>query len=317
MEQRPDDDLPYDPPAWLQAHFEAISSALPDYDVDSDATEYAQHFARATAELGAAYFDLYTHDPAGAVVRLPEYLARFRGINQDPRFQAGILNPIVPEQFGLIANIATLRYGESGPDQQRNTLKAIGGALITHNTLKIPFYTAELRDPSFVRDLCAHWDIYQPHIRNYTSMAEHADWPTIQAAMANHRVNPLMLALAVPLPSTPPETRAQFRQEYETVADQAVDVAAAIVLSRGASDEVSRDIVGPDRFPMSWEESIYHNLDHYAEEYRPLILAKIAAGAGAAAHVTELAHPRLIEKLQSADFSFDADGALHRIPRAS
>jgi len=315
MEQRPDDDTPYDPPAWLQEHFELIREALPHYDFGKDFPAYQQHIARATAELSAEYFSLYMRSPDEAISQVPDYLERFCDINRDPRFEAGVLNPIVPEQFGLIANIATLQYAESPAERRSTTLHIIGDSLVKQNTLQIPYYTAELRNPAFVRDLCAHWDIYLPNTRNYASMLQHADWPIIESAMANHRTNPLTLALAVPLPTTPPETRARFRQQYEKIADQGVNVLAAALLSRGASDEVSRDILGHERFPMTWEDSIYRSLDRYAEEYPALILTKIASGAGASTHVTKLAHPRLIEKLQSVTFSFDEYGILRRVPR--
>jgi hypothetical protein len=98
-------DMPYEAPAWLRAQIVRVA-AMPGYSFEGDMVAKGAEWQMQTDRLVAEYFADYLSDPSATIANLTQFSKRFTPINDN----ANILTPVVPDQFGALANIASLRY---------------------------------------------------------------------------------------------------------------------------------------------------------------------------------------------------------------
>ena len=297
-------------PAWLSQSYEALRQLgfTPVADSDTPGDKYAQQ----TEAIGLDYLKLYLTEPDQALEEIGDYLSRFKDINRS----AGILSRVTPDQFGMIANIASLHYTTIDRSRQIALHSKLHDYLKGRNSASIPGLTAQIRKPELLRDLVAHWDVINwPTTGSYARfLKDNIDWEAIQQNIELAENNPVMFALTVPLGSTDQGIRQKFRTAYPELSHQGVDIIAAGLFNQGAHDEIlSAKPHNSDGFYKGWEDSIDEALASYGIEYRPEILRAITqAGWNVFPEVEGITFKELMEKITHTTFSLNEEGKLVR-----
>ncbi|MBI4098076.1 MAG: hypothetical protein HY426_03475 [Candidatus Levybacteria bacterium] len=304
-------------PAWLtQDHdFLRRNGFVPVTDSDSSGDQYASQ----TEAVGLEYLRLFLTDPDHALESIGDYFGRFKDINRS----VGILSRLTPEQFGMIANIASLHYTTFDRDRLITLHSKLHDYLKGRNSASIPGLTAQIRKPELLRDLVAHWDVINwPSTGGYTRFLKgNTDWENVQQEIELRENNPVLFALTMPLDSTDPVAREHFRASYPELSHQGVDIIAAGLFNKGAHDEILRAEKGPSpdtaewyrAHYKGWEDSIYESLLRYGAEYHPAILRAITeAGWNVFPEVEGITFQSLMEKITLTSFSLSEDGKLVR-----
>lgn len=302
------------PPAWLGQDYDVLRGLgyTPVTDSNNLGDEYAEH----TEAVGFEYLRLFLTEPDQALEGIGNYLNRFGNINRS----AGILSRITSEQFGMIANIASLHYTTFDRGRLLVLHRQIREYLSGRHSSSIPGLTAQLRKPELIRDLVAHWSaINWPLTRSYARFLEgNTDWEGVQQQLELRKNNPVMFTLTVPLDSTDPRIRQRFRIMHPELAQQGIDIIAAHLFNSGAHDEILRAWGLPDTTEWyrahyrCWEESIYDQLTCYGAEYHFDILRAITEARWNIFPEADLAFPKLMKKITHTSFSLSEDSKLVR-----
>jgi hypothetical protein len=302
------EDMPYQPPEWLIDAVGHVSSLGAGYSLEGDMEAKATDWAVENDRVVGEYFTKFLENPAAARQDMESYLGRFAAINRE----ANILNRILPEQFGKIANIATMGYGEMDKDGRQETASVVWHFLTQKNSAKIPYYVGLLREPALMRDLALHWSAlnWSASYQHECFMADN-DWPAVQEQLKVPGENPLLFSLAAPLKSTPQEVRQSFETEYPELAGHGLDIIAAHMFNAGAHDEIlSREM--PKHYTR-WEAAIDKRLQNYADEYRQPLLERIASTDWRDALLDpRFSFDKLYNKMLTTRFELNADGGLVR-----
>lgn len=298
---------PYPEPDWLQTHLGVINGSGYQVNIGENA---GSTWAQETDEVGTEFFGLVLEDVDQAITQIPDYLTRFREINDR---NLSLLNPILPVQFGLIINTASLQYSQFSLERQDSLLRVVHTSLHSHRSDKIGTFVSRLRNPELVQDLVANWSaVNWPYLNDYQVFLKEATWKGVVTNLAYPENNPLMIALAIPYRWTPEELRTKFRETYPEISQKAI----AIHASRLRCDGTHKEILGessflPERPAMTWEEAISYYLEDYGPEYHTELLKSIAEDKQPRTREW-LTFDELAEKLGSTLFAF-TEGRLARI----
>lgn len=307
------EEYPYPIPDWLQGHLQAITGLE---GFEGNATEVAafgEHFARGTDLVAAAYFSLFMADPDEAIEQMGTYFSKFKDINNDPHYSIGLLTRMTPEQFGLIANIASLHYDSADEAERIRILNGLDGFLRTKSSMNLPGFVSTLRNPQLMGDLIFHWSstYWDSQINSpLDHFLRTADVAAVEQQLQHPANNPLLFALAAPLKTTAPAAREYFRNAYPLLAEQGLDVIAAALLCQGAQEDVLHDH-DPSFHKLTWESSIDAELKAYSEGYRLPLLERMISGDFKILD-EEMSFPQLVQKLTNTAFSLDEAGRLVR-----
>ena len=302
------EDMPYEMPEWLRAVTDA-TNALPGMEIDA-AEGGGETMMQRTAEISSGYFSLYLEQGAEAALdSFQDYLGRFAEGNR----QAGILTPVMAEQFGLLANIASLRYDEADRDQRQAIIAKIEDYLSKRSGGSVSAFTAQLRNPLMLRDLVLHDAATNlpsaPY--GYRRFLRDAEWPEVTASIEDPSNNPIVFGIFGLLDSTAPDTRSKLRDVYPELVEQSLNITAARLFCEGAHEEILMDQM-PEMY-NTWEETIQKVLLDYAEEFRPLILQRLAETDWASLLLDpEFSFDELYQKLATTRFLLTEDGRLER-----
>lgn len=300
-------------PEWLSRGYETLRKI--GFTPVTDSDDPGKSYARQTEAIGLNYLKLYLTEPDQAVGSFGDYLEKFEDINRN----AGILSRVTPDQFGMLTNIASLHYTTVDRDRQITLHRQLNEYLSGRNIASIPGLTAQIRKPELLRDLVAHWEVINwPSIGSYKRFLEgNTDWVDIQRNIEDSENNPVLFALAVPLDSTDPTVRQQFRDAHPELSQQGIDIIAAGLFNKGAHDEILSE--EPDStgwyksYYKGWEESIYDALGGYGTEVRPEILRAITeTGWNVYPEVEGISFQTLMDKITHTSFSLDEEGKLVR-----
>lgn len=302
-------------PAWLTDDYDALRRRGYTPLVDSDNS--GDQYAKETDAVGLEYLKLYLDNPDQALESIGDYLKRFGDINES----AGILSKTTGEQFGMIVNIASLRYTTFDNDRTLALHRQLNKYLSNRNCANIPGLTAKLRKPELLRDLVAHWSVlHWPSSGSYSRfLQDNTDWENIQKNIDEPENSPVMFALTIPLALTDSLVRQQFRNDYSELSQQGVDIIAAHLYNQGAHNELLRESASPSSAEWyknnykGWEDSIYSGLDNYGIEYRSSILKSITdAKWNVLPEGEDLYLPSLTKKIAHTSFGLTNDGQLAR-----
>lgn len=233
--------------------------------------ETIDSWSRQVDEVVTEYFTLHMEEGSEAALdKFEEYLDKFRPINR----KVGIRTRLYPEQFGMIANTASLRYDQLELSGREKIIGALRSFLYGKHTSKIPFFTAELRQTSLLQDILLGDDIFWPKL-NATAGMEDMDRNTLTQQLVDPRNNPILFALRATLYTTPAETRDHLSAERPTLLSQGIGIVAARILGRGLYDEYIHKFT-PDRPRPVWVNTLQTYLSKHAAPCRPPILEQIA-----------------------------------------
>lgn len=279
--------------------------AIPGYSLEVEAEVAAEWWAEANDHVVADFLQLYLENPQQAPDQIPEFLKRFGKINNT----IDILTSVLPEQFGRLVNIASTNYGNLDRNGRKNVMNGIHAFLRTKSST----YTShvnQLRHPILLRDMVYHWDaVNWPYTEAYRHFLEESTPQMLWLAMQDETNNPLLIALTVPLASTPETVRRAFRSSYPQLSAQALEVITAHLLCLGAHNEILDKT-------QRWEQSITDGLQEYAAEYRQPILEVITTHNFAILD-EQFSFQSLAEKLNATRFRLDTTGKLLRYSPAS
>lgn len=294
-------------PGWLQGYYANLQAL--GFPIDTSEESGAQ-FSTEVDEVGLEFLKVQLQNPDKALEAIPEFLHRFRNINLKINFPADVL----PEEFGLIFNIASRQYGSYDADRMHFLLYLANDFLRDKNPKSVGQFTAELRSAEFLRDLVAHEEATNwPDTGKNTSILRHNfDWEVVMRNMSLNESNAIMYALHIPEASTDAYIRARFRVDYPDLSQQGIDIIAARLYNRGAYSEMLRDDAPNDY--DNWETTIYQALGMYGPEYRPYILAAIAAEKWHVFDDTNLASRNMLDKMLHTSFALTYNGWLVRQP---
>ncbi len=300
-------------PAWLTQRYNILRGLgyTPVADRDNPGTQYAQQ----TEAVGLDYLALFLTEQDRALASMGNYFGRFGEINR----AAGILSSLTAEQFGMIANIASLHYATFDQESLHLCLTQVAKYLNDRNSRSIPGLTAKLRKPQLVRDLVAHrQNVNYPADGPYGRfLQQNADWETVRQHIELRDNNPVLFAVTIPHARTDAEIRERFREAYPELAAQGIEIIAARLYNQGAHDEIlSADpyLSTAARY-KGWEDSIYDTLEYYGPEYRHDILEAIAAARWNIFDDEELSFSSLLEKITHTSFTLNENGMLARHAR--
>lgn len=303
-------------PGWLSQNYHILRQL--GFSPVTSSENSGDQYALATEAVGFEYLRLCLTEPDQALESMGTYLHRFTGINSD----AGIISGTTADQFGMIANIASLRYTTFERSRLLALHRHIDTFLSAKNSANIPGYTSKLRKPELLRDLVVHWSaIHWPNTDDYIRFLKGtSDWETVQQHIERTDNNPVLFALSVPLALTDPVIRLRFRDEYPELAQQGIDIIAARLFNRRAHDEILRARGSTPELKQwyeehykGWEESITASLARYAPEYRQDILRGITAAKwNIFPEIEEISFPKMVDKIAHTGFSLDEDGMLVR-----
>jgi len=297
------ENLGYTPPDWLREQVEVIRGSH--FDVE-DAEEFGEHYARETDSVASEYFQLYLQNPNEAVTRVVEFLGKFSLANNDSRFSIGILSRYTAEQFGLIINIASLRYSDADQAHKIAVLSEVDNLLADRNSANVPGLTATIRNPQLLRDLITDWDVNWPYLSNYKEFVNRADWDEVETAMRDHENNPLLFSLVLPADSVDSELRDKFRRSYPELYNEGIKTIAVFLKTRGILHEaLGQDY--PSRY-VSCQDFINERIKKYAKDCRNEILSAIVEGVPGITYINATYSSKITDLQQGAKFELSDDG---------